>query len=134
VLKTENENPAKPPLASPEKETREIRRSAIVSVLNVLVNQLHAENPRSQFSWSFHGPIDALLLLMRARWTSVGLPEDADALAKWLQSPENYKALRDAGLLVAFPPHPRNGPEIMVKVERDEHPGQYQRMVDGTRV
>jgi hypothetical protein len=137
VLKAENsekENSAKPPLASPEEENREVdRTSAIIPTLNVLVDQLHVENPRSQFSWSFCGPGEHLFSLMKARWTSVGLPEDADALVKWLQSPVNYRPLRAAGLLVSFPPHPRNGPEIMIRVERETNQEVYQPLVDGVR-
>jgi hypothetical protein len=135
VLKAETEKPAKPPLASPGGDARELdRATAIISSLNILVDAPQREDTRSQFPWSFHGPVEHLFSLMKARWTSVGLPEDAAALVAWLKAPANYKRLRAAGLLVSFPPHPRNGPEIMIRVERENNPEVYSRLIDGVRV
>jgi hypothetical protein len=131
---SEEENPAKPPLASPDAD----RTIAIIASLNILVDAPLRENPKA-LPWGFTGPREHLLQLMRERWTPPGLPEDADELVKWLQAKEHYKPLRSAGLLVSFPKHPQGGPgrELpdLVHVERldAENPDQYVPLIDGIR-
>jgi hypothetical protein len=135
VLKTENETPAKPALASPDPETD--RRVAVISCLNLLVDAPLRENPRS-LPFSFTGPREHLLQQMKNIWTSSGLP-DADELVKFLQSPGTDKLLRSAGLLVSFPRHPQGGPSRerpdLVHVERLDagNPDQYVPRIDGVR-
>ena len=144
MLTAENskkENPAAPSLASPEEHTPETeRRIAIISSLNILVDEPQRENPRCQFPWSYCGPVEPLLALMKSVWTPPGLPVDADALVKFCQAPGNYKRLRAAGLLVSHPKHPQAGPgrprPDLIKVERAdaEHPDMFQPpCVDGVR-
>jgi hypothetical protein len=133
---SEEENPAKPHLASPDPETD--RRIAIISCLNILVDAPLRENPKA-LPFSFTGPREHLRQLMREIWSSPGLPKDADELVNWLQAKEHYKLLRAAGLLVSFPKHPQGGPDRplpdLVHVERAdaENPDQYVPLIDGIR-
>jgi hypothetical protein len=129
---SEEENPATPPLASPEAD----RATAIISCLNVLVLAPLREDPKA-FPWSYCGPADTLLSTMKACWTAPGLPDDADALVRFLRSDENYKRLRAAGLLVTFPKNPQSGPgrerPDLVRVERETNQEAYVPLIDGVR-
>jgi hypothetical protein len=134
VANSETEKPAAP-LASREKQTPETEtRIAIVSMLNILVDDPVRENSTS-LPWTYCGPPDRLLALMKARYTSPGLPDDANTLAKWCQS--NYRLLREKGLLVSFPKHPQSGPDRplpdLIKVERETNKEQYVPLIDGVR-
>jgi hypothetical protein len=139
VANSKKEKPAMPPMASSEKQPPETERAtAIIGALNSLVDAPQRENPKSQFPWTYCGPVEPLLALMKACWNSAGLPDDADTLVKFCQSPGNYKRLKLAGLLVSHPKHPQNGPgrprPDLIKVERAGTEGTYEPpMIDGIR-
>ena len=84
VANSEKEQPATRAAAAREKQTPETEtRMAIVSMLNILVDDPVRENSTS-LPWTYCGPPDRLLALMKERNTSSpGLPDDAETLVKW---------------------------------------------------
>src|ERR1700730_4032264 len=124
------------------KESRDIyeagvegmRSGNIIPVLNLLLDQNTHHRPPSIDEWIYCGPVEKLLDLMRERRGPDGIPTEAVDFVRWLRTPENAKKVRAAQILVTFPPHPRNGEEVMVKIERAKSPTEYSRLVDGVRV
>jgi hypothetical protein len=105
----------------------------IEEALQLLLDQnAHLKAP-ALTEFVFHGPAEHLLQLMRAKRPD-GLPADAAALVTWLKAPLNWKKVRDAQILVTFPPLPRREGVQMIKVERATAPDQYTRLVDSQRV
>lgn len=111
-----------------------MRSGKVIQVLNLLLDQYLHHKPPSITEWSFFGPAEKLLDLMRERRGPDGIPVDAVDFVAWLKVPVNAKRVRAAGILVGFPPHPRNATTILVKLERAVNPDQYQPLVDGVRV
>jgi hypothetical protein len=127
------------PLTKEERDIYEagvegMRSGKVIPVLNLLLDQFLHHKPPSITEWSYHGPVEKLLDLMRERRGPDGIPTDAADFVTWLRTPENAKKVRAAQILVTFPPHPRNGKEVMVKIERACSPTEYSRLVDGVRV
>ncbi len=110
------------------------RSCQIIPRMNQLLDQFQHFPPPAIKEWTFHGPVEKLLDLLRERGGPDGLPADGPDLVRWLRVPENAKKVRAAQILVTFPPHPRNGKEVMIKIERATSPGEYSRLIDGVRV
>jgi hypothetical protein len=96
------------------------RSCQIIPRMNELLDQFKHHRPPSITTWSFHGPSQKLhqLLIERNGGASDGLPENADGLVAWLQVPVNGKKVRAEQIHISFPPHPTNGKEVMVRLER----------------
>ena len=136
VANSEKEQPATRAAAAREKQTPETEtRMAIVSMLNILVDDPVRENSTS-LPWTYCGPPDRLLALMKERNTSSpGLPDDAETLVKWCQS--NYRLLREKELIVTFPKNPQGRPDRplpdLIKVVRETNKEEYVPLIDGVR-
>ena len=111
-----------------------MRSGNVIPVLQLLLDtNAHLRAPAIT-EWSFHGPVDDLLQFMRAKRGPDGIPVDGADFVKWLRTPANAKKVRQAGILVSFPPLPRREGVQMIRVERAGDPNQYQPLVDGVRV
>jgi hypothetical protein len=128
---------------SPTKEGRSVldageesfRSCQIIPVLNLLLDQNMHFKPPAIREFVYHGPVDALLQSMRERRGGPdGIPKDAADFVEWLRTPANAKRVRQAQILVSFPPFPRREGVQMIRVERAESADQYQKLVDGVRV
>jgi hypothetical protein len=103
------------------------RSCQIIPRMNELLDQFKHHKPPSITTWSYCGPSEKLfsLLLERNSGAPDGLPDSADAMVAWLQVNANAKRVRAAQILISFPPHPRNGKEVMVRMERAETVDEY---------
>lgn len=125
---------------SPTKEGRSVfdvgeeSFRSCIPALNLLLDQNMHLKPPAIREFVYHGPVDALLQSMRARQGPDGIPTDAADFCAWLRTPANSKRVRQAQILVSFPPFPRREGVQMIKIERAESPDQYQKLVDGVRV
>ena len=110
-----------------------MRSGNVIPVLNLLLDSnLHFPPPAIR-TWCYHGPVEKLLALMRERRGPDGIPTDAADFVAWLRTPENARRVRAEQILVTFPPHPRNGKDLMIKIERATSPNEYSRLIDGVR-
>jgi hypothetical protein len=102
----------------------------IEEAILLLLDQNAHLRPPTEFV--FHGPVEDLLQLMRAKRPD-GLP-DADGLVAWIKAPLNWKKLRDSQIICTFPELPRRAGVQMIKVEKATTPDQFTRLIDGVRV
>jgi hypothetical protein len=111
-------------------ETMTDEGTMIVEAFDLLLDQNAHHTSMKEFS--FHGPVERLYQLMLAKRPD-GLP-DVAGLVAWLKTPLNWKRLRDAQIILTFPPLPVRKGVTMVKLERATSPDQYTRLIDGQRV
>jgi hypothetical protein len=111
-----------------------MRAGNLIPVLQLILDQNAHLKPPAITEFVFHGPVEHLLQLMRAKRGPDGIPVDAADFVAWLKIPANAKRVRQAQILVSFPPLPRREGVQMIRVERAENPDQYQRLIDGVRV
>lgn len=98
----------------------------VIPVLNKLLNQNAHYPPPSLTSWSCCCSADHLLGLMREQnGGNEGLSSTGDDLISWLKVPANARKVREAQILISFPPHPRTGERNLVRLERAETPTEY---------
>jgi hypothetical protein len=94
----------------------------VIPRLNQLLDQFKKFPPPAITTFSFHGPVEKLLALLR-QYGPDGLPEDGDALVAWLKVPANAKRVRESEILISFPPWQG---KTMIRVERAASADEYQ--------
>jgi hypothetical protein len=103
------------------------RSCQIIPRMNELLDQKKHHRPPSINEWTFCGPAKDLMALLLERNSGIpdGLPLDADSLVAWLRVPANAKRVRASQILISFIPHPRNGKEVIVRLERAASVDEY---------
>jgi hypothetical protein len=116
VKAAEKEKLAVATVAAIDEAVGEIGSGRVIGSFNKLLDSRKHWRPPA--AWQYFGPADQLLKLMHEAVGSEDLPPDVDQMIEFLKQPAVARLVRAANILISFPPHPQNGKEPMIRLER----------------